>query len=322
MKKAFGLIILTLTLCAAGISAQTTAFTYQGRLTDGASAANGAYDLGFELFDAAAGGNQIGPAQTRRAVNVSNGVFTVQLDFGANPFTSGANRFLEILVKRPADANYTTLTPRQQLTSSPFSVQSLNAMTANDLSAACVACVTNAQINSVFGSKIIGTVADATNAATAENVTGIVAIANGGTGSATQNFVDLTTAQIIAGNKTFTGTISGTLADNTVGSAQITDGSLRLSDTTVVSRLVKFSGGGGNTTQANSCFEQITVYDSRIQIGDVAQLIPGRNVDLVFVYPPRVVTTAGEISFLTCNLQNRAVTSSANQEFQLILSRP
>lgn len=38
---------------------------------------------------------------------------------------------------------------------------------------------------------------------TALNVTGTVLIANGGTGSVTQNFVDLTTAQSIAGVKTF-----------------------------------------------------------------------------------------------------------------------
>jgi hypothetical protein len=40
---------------------------------------------------------------------------------------------------------------------------------------------------------------------TAANVTGIVAVANGGTGSSTQNFVDLTTAQTVAGAKTFSG---------------------------------------------------------------------------------------------------------------------
>ena len=40
---------------------------------------------------------------------------------------------------------------------------------------------------------------------TAANVTGTVAVANGGTGSATQNFVDLTTTQTIAGSKTFSG---------------------------------------------------------------------------------------------------------------------
>lgn len=44
---------------------------------------------------------------------------------------------------------------------------------------------------------------------TASNITGIVAIGNGGTGSATRNFVDLTTAQSIGGDKTFTGTIAG-----------------------------------------------------------------------------------------------------------------
>jgi hypothetical protein len=31
--------------------AQTTSFTYQGRLTDGGTAANGNYDLQFTLFD-------------------------------------------------------------------------------------------------------------------------------------------------------------------------------------------------------------------------------------------------------------------------------
>lgn len=39
--------------------------------------------------------------------------------------------------------------------------------------------------------------------------TGTLAINRGGTGSTTQNFVDLTTAQSIGGDKTFTGTIAG-----------------------------------------------------------------------------------------------------------------
>jgi hypothetical protein len=42
---------------------------------------------------------------------------------------------------------------------------------------------------------------------TAANVSGIVAIANGGTGSATQNFVDLITVQTVAGAKTFSSDI-------------------------------------------------------------------------------------------------------------------
>jgi len=46
-------------------------------------------------------------------------------------------------------------------------------------------------------------------------VTGILPVANGGTGSLTQNFVDLTANQSIAGNKTFIGTVAA--ATLTVG---------------------------------------------------------------------------------------------------------
>ena len=209
-------------LFAASAYAQTTAFTYQGKLTDGAGAAGGSYDMRFRLYDTPqpntgtqVGADQIFSAATNNAVNVSNGVFTVTLDFSANPFAAGATRYLEIAVKKAADANYTTLDPRQMLTSSPYSIRTLSAGVADNLSANCVGCVTNGQINSVDGAKVMGTVANATNATnatnannattatTAGNVTGIVGIANGGTGSATQNFVDLTTNQTIAGAKTF-----------------------------------------------------------------------------------------------------------------------
>jgi hypothetical protein len=55
------------------------------------------------------------------------------------------------------------------------------------------------------------------NAATAwiylTNSAGVLAVVNGGTGSATQNFVDLTTDQTVAGNKTLSGntSVGGTL---------------------------------------------------------------------------------------------------------------
>lgn len=42
---------------------------------------------------------------------------------------------------------------------------------------------------------------------TASNVTGIVLVANGGTGSSTQNFVDLTTNQTVGGNKTLSSVV-------------------------------------------------------------------------------------------------------------------
>ena len=77
------------------VAGQTSGFVYQGRLTDGGTPANGNYDLQFALWNSLSGGTQVGSTQAINTVAVSNGVFTVSLDFGANAFP-GANRFLEI----------------------------------------------------------------------------------------------------------------------------------------------------------------------------------------------------------------------------------
>ena len=83
--------VLAFLLAATSAFAQTSSFTYQGRLTDGGTAANGNYDLQFALFDSLSGGAQIGATQSINTVLVVNGVFNVSLDFGADSFT-GANR--------------------------------------------------------------------------------------------------------------------------------------------------------------------------------------------------------------------------------------
>src|SRR6266567_8452823 len=77
--------------------AQGTGFTYQGRLNDGASPANGSYDLTFALFDVPSGGSALAGPLTNSATAVSNGLFTVTLDLGAN--FPGADRWLEIAVR-------------------------------------------------------------------------------------------------------------------------------------------------------------------------------------------------------------------------------
>jgi hypothetical protein len=105
----------------AGAQPVGTAFTYQGRLTDAGNPAGGAYDLELALFDAASGGAQVGATLTRDDVVVSNGLFTIPLDFGA-VFT-GTKRWLEIRVRPGASSGaYTTLSGRQELTPSPNAV--------------------------------------------------------------------------------------------------------------------------------------------------------------------------------------------------------
>src|SRR5689334_4482039 len=89
-----GLVMVT----AQGVDAQTTSFTYQGRLSDGNAPANGTYDIQFTLFDSLAGGTQVGLTVTHAAVSVANRTFTVPLDFGSSSFP-GADRFLEIGVR-------------------------------------------------------------------------------------------------------------------------------------------------------------------------------------------------------------------------------
>ena len=102
--------------------AQGTAFIYQGRLTDGTNAANGNYDLRFYLRDALVVGNPVGSTNTLAPMVVSNGLFTVTLDFGAGIFT-GPARWLEIGVRTNGSvAAYATLTPRQALTATPYAI--------------------------------------------------------------------------------------------------------------------------------------------------------------------------------------------------------
>ena len=124
-------VIFIIVLLCIAIRAQPTLFTYQGKLNDNALAATGTYDFQFKLFDTAAGGTQFGATQTVTGVSVVNGIFTVQLDFGSAVF-SGADRFLEIAVKRSADTGYTTLAPRQQITSAPYGIRSLTATNADN----------------------------------------------------------------------------------------------------------------------------------------------------------------------------------------------
>ena len=114
--------------CPRPAPAQGTAFTYQGQLQDSGSPANGAYDLTFALFSANLLGSQLGGTLTNTATPVTNGLFTVTLDFGAN--FPGADRWLEIGVSTNGAGGFSTLTPRQPLLPAPYAITAANALTA------------------------------------------------------------------------------------------------------------------------------------------------------------------------------------------------
>jgi chorismate mutase len=108
----------------AALAAIGSAFTYQGRLSEGGNEANGSYLLRFSLYDGALGGTQIGVSATNAVVVVSNGIFTVALDFGTNAF-DGSDRWMEIAVGTGTN-DFTVLSPRQPITPAPYAMTAAN----------------------------------------------------------------------------------------------------------------------------------------------------------------------------------------------------
>jgi hypothetical protein len=132
MKTAKILTILVLALglivCQAKVSEAAplgTAFTYQGHLYDNNDVANGLYDLQFSLYDVNVGGAAVANDVNVHDMDVIDGFFTVELDFGSEVFDGNA-RWLEIGI-RPGDQNdpnvYTALSPRQEVTPVPYALQ-------------------------------------------------------------------------------------------------------------------------------------------------------------------------------------------------------
>ncbi len=200
-------LLMLVVMSASAAHGQTTSFTYQGQLSDAGALANASYDLRFALFDTLMGGAQIGANQDVPAVPVSAGVFTVQLDFGVNAFP-GANRFVEISVKPAGVGSYTTLAPRQQISSSPYAIRTLSAATADALSSACVGCVTNTQIQDVAGSKVSGAIPAASVPSGSGNY-----IQNTTAQQASSNF-NIAGNGVVGGNLTVAGTLNANVSGN------------------------------------------------------------------------------------------------------------
>jgi hypothetical protein len=77
------------------------------------------------LYDALTDGNQVGSTVTQADLAVSDGLFAVDLDFGA--VFDGTALWLEISVRSgDSDGEYDKLAPRSQLSASPYAIYALN----------------------------------------------------------------------------------------------------------------------------------------------------------------------------------------------------
>ena len=119
-------LLSTLNAQLSTVFAQGTAFTYQGQLQNNGAPASGNYNLTFTLFNTNTGGTAVAGPVTNNGVVINNGLFTVLIDFGSGVFT-GATNWLQIGVATNGVSSFTTLTPRQQLTPTPYAIYAENA---------------------------------------------------------------------------------------------------------------------------------------------------------------------------------------------------
>ena len=207
-------------MCSA-IAQVPTTFTYQGRLTENGSLANGNYDFRFAIYDGLTAGTALTHPLTNASVIVSNGLFTVLLDFGAGVFSDG-DRWLEMGVRANGSAGaFTILAPRQPITSSPYAIHA-------------------GSVNSVPAGSITGTITDAQLPAdiarltvqnTRTQATGTPTVANG--------FV--ISARVTNGGSGYTAAPAVTISDATGSGATIT---ATVSNGMVASLTVANAGSG------------------------------------------------------------------------------
>ncbi|NEZ05165.1 hypothetical protein G4Y73_13495 [Wenzhouxiangella sp. XN201] len=113
MQRTITLIILAaVVVMYTGTAMANTTISYQGRLDAGGQAFDGSVDMVFELFDAESNGNPVGSPVATNGVPVLQGLFQVELDFGAQAWDLG--RWLQITVDGQL------LSPRQKVTAAPL----------------------------------------------------------------------------------------------------------------------------------------------------------------------------------------------------------
>jgi len=130
MKRQLSRALLACTVISAILAplparaaSQSTAFTYQGQLNASGSAANGTYQFTFTLYDAPSSGSVVG-APVQQSINVVNGLFTTDLDFGAGLFT-GQQLWLDIQVGTTV-GNEQPLSARQPVNTVPVAQYALD----------------------------------------------------------------------------------------------------------------------------------------------------------------------------------------------------
>lgn len=270
--------LLTGVLGAASAHAMGSAFAYQGTLEDQGQPAHGLYDFQFRLLNS--NFNAIGLTNTFPAQPVSQGVFTVELDFGPNVnlYPGEFVRYLEIGIRPAGSADpFEVLAPLTPLHPVPYArrAEAVNPAAINNTALADLA-VSNRVLNdNAVNNRVLST-----------NAVQTVNIQNGA----------------VNGDK---------LADNSVTNAKIANGAVN--NAKIASNTITLNRMAGAVVQgplslnvaANSCVD-FNIGVAGAQVGDIPFLamqssgaLPA-NLTLVAL---RVVS-AGTVQARCCNHGN------------------
>lgn len=164
--KAFVAAVLLVAAPATIAATMGTSFTYQGQLKHEGIPVTGNAHIEFRVWKTASGGSSIGTSGPV-SVDLVNGLFTTQVDFGAGIFDGDA-RWLEVRVEYPP-GTWTSLSPRQSITPTPYA---LMATVASELELPFSATTNSASNALSVTQEGLGRVADfRTSSAVSENPT-------------------------------------------------------------------------------------------------------------------------------------------------------
>ncbi|MFN2578642.1 MAG: tail fiber domain-containing protein [Pyrinomonadaceae bacterium] len=264
------------------------AFTYQGRLTDGGTPANGTYDLQFQLFPGITNTSNLGTIQLED-VQVTNGVFTVQLNFTSNQLSQGP--YLEVGVRPGAQTGaYTILSPRQVITTAPYAMTSAYAIKAGD--------------SSTLGGISAGDYVTRFNLGTSGSPSFIV----NGTSQQTANFN-------ISGN----GTVGGAFTANTVSANSSTNLVVNAQSSSTIGtwfRLQNTSTGGHNwnlisTGSGNGEGAGKLIFNDQTAANTAMTIEPNGNITIAGTLAVTTLGSAGSTSLCLNSLNQISSCSSS-----------
>ncbi|MFM8360607.1 MAG: hypothetical protein ACKOET_18815 [Verrucomicrobiota bacterium] len=133
MKVSLALSRLAGLLAATSVWAQTSQFLFQDSIT---GLANGVYDFEFRLFSVSSAGSQLGSTLTAGDIPVTNGLYSVLLDFGTAQWT-GQDRWIEVRQRLGTSTGaYTVVPSREQVRPTPYAISFISGTIRNPTSSA------------------------------------------------------------------------------------------------------------------------------------------------------------------------------------------